>query len=116
VRGQYQGGQDRRHRYRRIIASEDVKPGAPDLRRLKLTIDIGAGPRCRSTAHRQGAGVKRTEIAIKFKQAPFAMFRDTPIDRLFAELPHHQHRTNRSIALQFNTKVPGRPSTSTASR
>src|SRR5262249_47042356 len=25
---------------------------------------------------------KRTEVAIKFKQAPFAMFRDTPVDRL----------------------------------
>src|SRR5215467_3581774 len=25
---------------------------------------------------------KRTEVAIKFKQAPFAMFRNTPVDRL----------------------------------
>src|SRR6266550_5954560 len=25
---------------------------------------------------------RRTEVAIKFKQAPFAMFRDTPVDRL----------------------------------
>ncbi len=27
-------------------------------------------------------GVKRTEVAIKFKQAPFTMFRDTPVERL----------------------------------
>src|SRR5258705_461474 len=52
-------------------------------------------------------GVKRTEIAIKFKQAPFAMFRDTPVDRLSQNYLIISTEPTEGIALQFNTKVPG---------
>ncbi len=52
-------------------------------------------------------GVKRTEIAIKFKQAPFAMFRDTPVDRLSQNFLVISTEPTEDITLQFNTKVPG---------
>ena len=52
-------------------------------------------------------GVKRTEIAIKFKQAPFAMFRDTPVDRLSQNYLVISTEPVEGIELQFNTKVPG---------
>jgi glucose-6-phosphate 1-dehydrogenase len=52
-------------------------------------------------------GVKRTEIAIKFKQAPFAMFRETPVDRLSQNFLIISTEPTEGIALQFNTKVPG---------
>ena len=52
-------------------------------------------------------GVKRTEVAIKFKQAPFAMFRDTPVDRLSQNYLVIGIEPTEGIALQFNTKVPG---------
>jgi glucose-6-phosphate 1-dehydrogenase len=51
--------------------------------------------------------IKRTEVAIKFKQAPFAMFRDTPVDRLSQNYLVIGIEPTEGITLQFNTKVPG---------
>jgi glucose-6-phosphate 1-dehydrogenase len=48
-----------------------------------------------------------TEVAIKFKQAPFAMFRDTPIDRLAQNFLVLRIQPDECITLQFNAKVPG---------
>jgi glucose-6-phosphate 1-dehydrogenase len=50
---------------------------------------------------------RRTEVAIKFKQAPFAMFRDTPVDRLAQNFLIMRIQPEECIALQFNAKVPG---------
>jgi len=50
---------------------------------------------------------KRTEIAIKFKQAPFAMFSCTPVERLAQNYLVIGIEPTEGIALQFNTKVPG---------
>src|SRR3979409_1980668 len=50
---------------------------------------------------------KRTEVAIKFKQAPFAMFRCTPVDRLSQNYLVISIEPTEGITLQFNTKVPG---------
>jgi glucose-6-phosphate 1-dehydrogenase len=52
-------------------------------------------------------GIKRTEVAIKFKQAPFAMFRDTPVDRLSQNYLVISIEPTEGITLQYNTKVPG---------
>ena len=49
----------------------------------------------------------RREVAIKFKQAPFAMFRDTPIDHLAQNFLVLGIQPNECIGLQFNAKVPG---------
>jgi glucose-6-phosphate 1-dehydrogenase len=58
---------------------------------------------------RTGKALKsqRTEVAIKFKQAPFAMFRDTPVDRLAQNFLIIRIQPEECISLQFNAKVPG---------
>jgi glucose-6-phosphate 1-dehydrogenase len=50
---------------------------------------------------------KRTEVAIKFKQAPVAMFRDTPIEHLAQNFLVLGIQPNECIGLEFNAKVPG---------
>jgi len=47
---------------------------------------------------------KRTEVAIKFKQAPFAMFRDTPVDRLAQNFLVISIQPDECIGLQFSAK------------
>src|SRR6476620_2141202 len=85
VRAQYVAGKigdNELGDYRKIA---EVKPGSTTetYAALKLTIDNWrwAGvPFYLRTG--KALAVKRTEIAIKFKQAPFAMFRDTQVDKL----------------------------------
>jgi glucose-6-phosphate 1-dehydrogenase len=110
VRGQYRGGkvgdvdiED----YRRIpqVRSDST---TETYAALKLIIDNWrwAGvPFYLRTG--KALGVKRTEIAIKFKQAPFAMFRDTAVDRLSQNYLVISTEPTEGIELQFNTKVPG---------
>ena len=50
---------------------------------------------------------RRTEVAIEFKQAPFAMFRNTPVNRLVRNFLVMSIQPEESIGLQFNAKVPG---------
>jgi glucose-6-phosphate 1-dehydrogenase len=50
---------------------------------------------------------KQTEVAIKFKQAPIAMFRDTPVDSLAENFLVIGIQPNECIGLEFNAKVPG---------
>lgn len=51
--------------------------------------------------------VKQTEVAIKFRQAPIAMFRDTPIDHLSDNFLVIGIQPDETIGLEFNAKVPG---------
>ncbi|MGA7787687.1 MAG: glucose-6-phosphate dehydrogenase [Xanthobacteraceae bacterium] len=50
---------------------------------------------------------KQTEVAIKFKQAPVAMFRDTPVERLAENFLVIGIQPNECIGLEFNAKIPG---------
>src|SRR6516225_5931077 len=50
---------------------------------------------------------KPTEVAIKFKQAPIGMFRDTPIENLAQNYLVLGIQPNECIGLEFNAKVPG---------
>jgi glucose-6-phosphate 1-dehydrogenase len=50
---------------------------------------------------------RETEIAIKFRQAPYAMFRDTPVDHLTRNFLVLRIQPDEGIALNFNVKVPG---------
>jgi glucose-6-phosphate 1-dehydrogenase len=50
---------------------------------------------------------RTTEIAINFKRAPFAMFRDTPVDRLRRNFLVLGIQPDEHITLEFNAKVPG---------
>ncbi|WP_316165878.1 MULTISPECIES: glucose-6-phosphate dehydrogenase [unclassified Bradyrhizobium] len=52
-------------------------------------------------------GLKRTEVAIKFRQAPFAMFSCTPVETLAENYLVIGIEPAQGITLQFNTKVPG---------
>lgn len=50
---------------------------------------------------------RRTEIAIKFKEAPYTLFRDTPTERLAQNFIVIRIQPDEGIALEFNAKVPG---------
>ena len=110
VRGQYRAGKVGDTEIEDYRKTRDVNPASTTetYAALKLTIDNWrwAGvPFYLRTG--KALGVKRTEIAIKFKQAPFAMFRDTPVDRLSQNFLIISTEPTEGIALQFNTKVPG---------
>jgi glucose-6-phosphate 1-dehydrogenase len=110
VRGQYQAGEAAGVAIPDYRKTEDVKPGSTTetYAALKLTIDNWrwAGvPFYLRTG--KALGAKRTEVAIKFKQAPFAMFRDTQVDRLSQNYLVIAVEPTEGITLQFNTKVPG---------
>jgi len=110
VRGQYQAGKNGDVEIPDYRKTEDVKPDSTTetYAALKLTIDNWrwAGvPFYLRTG--KALGMKRTEVAIKFKQAPFAMFRDTPVDKLSQNYLVIAVEPTEGITLQFNTKVPG---------
>jgi glucose-6-phosphate 1-dehydrogenase len=48
-----------------------------------------------------------TEIAIQFKRAPHMLFRDTPVERLAANLLVLHIQPDEGISLRFEGKVPG---------
>ena len=110
VRGQYLAGKSGDTEIPDYRKAENVKPDSTTetYAALKLTIDNWrwAGvPFYLRTG--KALGMKRTEVAIKFKQAPFAMFRDTPVDQLSQNYLVIAVEPTEGITLQFNTKVPG---------
>jgi glucose-6-phosphate 1-dehydrogenase len=50
---------------------------------------------------------RRTEIAIQFKQAPFALFRDTPVEHLTPNDLVLQIQPEEGATLRFSAKIPG---------
>jgi glucose-6-phosphate 1-dehydrogenase len=50
---------------------------------------------------------RTTEIAIQFKQAPFALFRDTPIDSLTPNVLALQLQPDEGVSMRFGAKIPG---------
>jgi glucose-6-phosphate 1-dehydrogenase len=110
VRGQYLGGRIGDTDIPDYTKTEDVRPDSTTetYAALKLTIDNWrwAGvPFYLRTG--KTLGTKRTEVAIKFKQAPFAMFNCTPVDALAENYLVIGVEPTEGIALHFNTKVPG---------
>ena len=110
VRAQYVGGHVGDNDIVDYLKTEDVKPGSTTetYAALKLMIDNWrwAGvPFYLRTG--KALGVKRTEVAIKFKQAPFAMFRDMSMEQLAENYLVIAVEPNEGISLKFNTKVPG---------
>src|SRR2546423_1963637 len=51
--------------------------------------------------------VRDTEIAIRFKRAPFIMFRDTPVERLPANRLVLHIQPDEGILVRFGAKIPG---------
>ena len=110
VRGQYRAGRVDNVEIADYRDTGEVNPGSTTetYAALKLTIDNWrwAGvPFYLRTG--KALGVKRTEVAIKFKQAPFAMFSCTPVETLAQNYLVIGVAPTEGIALQFNTKVPG---------
>ena len=110
VRGQYRGGKIGDTEIPDYTRTEEVRPDSATETyvALKLAIDNWrwAGvPFYLRTG--KALGIKRTEVAIKFKQAPFAMFSCTPVDRLSQNYLIISIEPTEGITLQFNTKVPG---------
>jgi glucose-6-phosphate 1-dehydrogenase len=110
VRGQYLAGKIGDTEIEDYRKTEDVKPDSTTetYAALKLTIDNWrwAGvPFYLRTG--KALGMKRTEVAIKFKQAPFAMFNCTAVDQLSQNYLVVSIEPTEGIMLQFNTKVPG---------
>jgi len=90
--------------------TKDVNPDSTTetYAALKLTIDNWrwAGvPFYLRTG--KALGLKRTEVAIKFREAPFAMFNCTPIEGLAENYLVIGIEPTEGITLQFNSKVPG---------
>jgi glucose-6-phosphate 1-dehydrogenase len=110
VRGQYLGGIIDNVEVPDYRKTEDVSPDSTTETyvALKLTIDNWrwAGvPFYLRTG--KALGSKRTEVAIKFKEAPFSMFSCTAAEQLAENYLVIGVEPNEGIALQFNTKVPG---------
>jgi glucose-6-phosphate 1-dehydrogenase len=110
VRGQYLGGTIDGVEIPDYRKTEDVRPDSTteSYVALKLTIDNWrwAGvPFYLRTG--KALGVKRTEVAIKFKEAPFSMFSCTAAEKLAENYLVIGVEPTEGIALQFNTKVPG---------
>jgi glucose-6-phosphate 1-dehydrogenase len=110
VRGQYTGGKIGDTEISDYRKTKDVKPDSATetYAALKLTIDNWrwAGvPFYLRTG--KSLGLKRTEVAIKFREAPFAMFNCTPVEQLAENYLVIGIEPTEGITLQFNTKVPG---------
>lgn len=50
---------------------------------------------------------RRTEIAIQFQQAPYALFRDTPIERLPPNIMTLRIQPDEGLSITFSAKRPG---------
>lgn len=110
VRGQYVGGTIGERDisdYRKTdkVAAQSV---TETYAALKLTIDNWrwAGvPFYLRTG--KSLAAKRTEVAVRFKDAPLSMFRAVEVERLSQNYFVIGVEPNEGVTLQFNTKVPG---------
>ena len=110
VRGQYGAGEllgkkvvDYRHE-----PNVAANSGTETYVALKLGIDNWrwAGvPFYLRTGKRLSA--RTTEIAVHFRQAPYALFRDTPVDRLPANILMLRIQPDEGLSLSFSAKRPG---------
>ncbi|MEW6643960.1 MAG: glucose-6-phosphate dehydrogenase [Pseudomonadota bacterium] len=110
VRGQYVAGHNGDRQIADYRSTPDVDPVSitETYAAMKLTIDNWrwAGvPFYLRTG--KALTTKRTEVAIRFKQAPFSMFRATEVERLSRNYLVIGIEPTEGITLQFNTKVPG---------
>ena len=51
--------------------------------------------------------MRKTEIVVHFKQAPYALFRDTPVSALTPNVMTLHIQPTEGVSLQFSAKVPG---------
>ncbi len=110
VRGQYGpgtrlGGPVPGYRQEEDVAADSM---IETFAALKLSIDNWrwAGvPFYLRTGKRMPA--RSTEIAIRFRQAPYALFRDTPVERLPANIMTLRIQPDEGLSVTFSAKRPG---------
>ena len=110
VRGQYTAGRLLGHDMPGYRQEPHVSPESDTETyvALKLTIEnwrwTGVPFYVRTGKRMAG---RLTEIAVHFKSAPYQMFRNTPVDRLAANILRLQIDPMQGSITQFNAKVPG---------
>ncbi|HEY0266989.1 MAG TPA: glucose-6-phosphate dehydrogenase [Rhizomicrobium sp.] len=110
VRGQYDAGIVGDERVKAYRGEDNVAPesAVETYVAMRLTIDNWrwAGvPFYLRTGKRLAK--RYTEIAIRFKQAPYALFRETPVEELDADWLILRVQPDEGIRLRFNAKRPG---------
>jgi glucose-6-phosphate 1-dehydrogenase len=110
VRGQYESGTVAGQQVAAYRKEENVAPDSnvETFVAIRLLIDNWrwAGvPFYLRTGKRLAA--RSTEIAIHFKRAPHALFRETPVEELDADWLILRIQPDESIRLRFNAKRPG---------
>jgi glucose-6-phosphate 1-dehydrogenase len=110
VRGQYDTGIVGDEKAKAYRAESNVSPESTveTYAAMRLTIDNWrwAGvPFYLRTGKRLTK--RTTEIAIRFKSAPLALFRETPVDELDADWLILRVQPDEGIRLRFNAKRPG---------
>jgi glucose-6-phosphate 1-dehydrogenase len=110
VRGQYCSGVVLGEKVRDYRREPNVaaNSGTETYVALKLGIDNWrwAGvPFYLRTGKRLSA--RTTEIAIQFRQAPYALFRDTPVERLPANILTLRIQPDEGLSVSFSAKRPG---------
>ncbi len=110
VRGQYGAGRVKDRDVAAYRSAPDVAPGSrtETYVAMKVLIDNWrwAGvPFYLRTG--KALAKRRTEVAIQFKQAPFALFRDTPVEHLTPNDLVLQIQPEEGATLRFSAKIPG---------
>jgi len=110
VRAQYAGGTVRGKQLNAYRQEPDVAPNSFTETYVAMRLEIDnwrwAGV---PFYFRTGKHMSRrlTEIAIRFKQAPYAAFRDTPVDSLRPNWLLLRIAPDEGVSLQFEVKRPG---------
>ncbi|HLG86678.1 MAG TPA: glucose-6-phosphate dehydrogenase [Alphaproteobacteria bacterium] len=110
VRGQYRAGKigDRAVTDYRAEPHVDPRSETETYIAMKLGIDNWrwAGvPFYLRTG--KALATRRTEIVVQFKQAPYALFRDTPVESLARNYFVICIQPDEGVVLQFDAKIPG---------
>jgi glucose-6-phosphate 1-dehydrogenase len=110
VRGQYTAGVVRGVPVKAYREEEGVAPDSMTETYVALRLGIDNWRWAGVPFYmRTGKALTRrtTEIAIQFKQVPFALFRDTPVETLTPNVLVMQIQPDEGISLQFGAKRPG---------
>ncbi|HEY5280674.1 MAG TPA: glucose-6-phosphate dehydrogenase [Pseudolabrys sp.] len=110
VRGQYTAGTVAGNAVKAYRASPDVAPDSTTETYVALKVMMDnwrwAGvPFYLRTG--KALKIRTSEIVIRFKQAPFALFRDTPVERLTPNDLVLHIQPDEGVTLSFGAKKPG---------